>query len=246
VRYVSRGGGDRGRLDLDAVEDGFAAGARTLFLTDLHNPTGWALSPGDLQALVDLAEAHGARVVVDEVYRDYRPGPVGTAYRPDRPVLVTASSLTKVYGLGALRAGWVFCPPSLRARIARLLDYLTVLPPSPVAAAAEAALRIAEPIRERGGSLIRAGRETFEAWMRDHPDVRWSSPAGGVAAFLTIRGIADTSDLCRWLLTDRDTAVVPGLFFGDASGLRLAFGVPLRTLEPALENLGQAIERFRP
>ena len=68
--------------------------------------TGRSLATRDLDALRDLAARHDARVIVDEVYRDFLPGPVGTAYRADSPHVLTAASLTKVYGLGALRAGY--------------------------------------------------------------------------------------------------------------------------------------------
>ncbi|MHC4473703.1 MAG: pyridoxal phosphate-dependent aminotransferase, partial [Planctomycetota bacterium] len=105
------------RIDLERFEEGLAAGAKLVLLTDLHNPTGVHLADGQADAIREAARRHGARIVLDEVYRDYLEGPPGTAYRPDDPTLLVASSLTKVYGMGPLRTGWVLCPPDVRAKV---------------------------------------------------------------------------------------------------------------------------------
>jgi aspartate/methionine/tyrosine aminotransferase len=245
VRFVVRRPEDGYALDLRAVEEGFAAGARTLLLTDLHNPTGVRLTTADLASLRGLAARHGARVLLDEVYRDFRSDAPATAYLPKDPTVLVASSLTKVYGLGALRAGWVLAPPEVRGRLARLLDYLTVLPPAPVAGAAEAALRQADEILERSRSHVAAGRRVFEEWLSRRPEMRWVPPDGGVAALLRVEGISDAGPLCDWLLRERDTAVVPGRFFGDPAAFRLAFGIDPKKLAGALKHLGEAIDRHR-
>ena len=231
-------------IDLDAAERGLREGARLVFLTDLHNPTGARLASGDLDILVTLADRYGARILMDEVYRDFLPGAPGTAYREGGPVVV-ATSLTKVYGLGALRVGWVLAPPAVRERVARLLDYLTVLPPAPAAAAAEQALREADERQDAARRSTEAGRRLFEQWVRKRDDVRIEMPGAGVVAFPGFDGIADTTPLCRWLRAERETAVVPGRFFGDPSRIRLAAGTSAEVLGPGLERLAEGIERHR-
>jgi aspartate/methionine/tyrosine aminotransferase len=232
-------------MDLAVLEEGLSTGARLALLTDLHNPTGVRLAPEEVEGVRDLARRHGARVVIDEVYRDYLEERVGTAYRPDDPTILVASSLTKVYGMGALRTGWVLCPPDLRREAAHLLDYLTVLMPSASAAAAEHVLRNAEEVRAKVHAVARAGWQLFSTWTEGRGDVSCVPPAGGLTCFVGFDGIEDTTPLCEWLLAERDTAVVPGAFFGDPSRLRLAFGVDPDVLRSALEHLAEGVERFR-
>ncbi len=43
--------------------------------------------------------------------------------------LIVASSLTKVYGLGGLRCGWILAPEELARSLRRLTDYLIVKVP---------------------------------------------------------------------------------------------------------------------
>ncbi len=56
------------RLDVGAIEAAFADGARTLLLSNPHNPLGRAWGVAELEALRDAAERHGARVISDEIH----------------------------------------------------------------------------------------------------------------------------------------------------------------------------------
>ncbi len=231
--------------DPDEVEDGFRAGARLLLLTDLHNPTGVRIPVELMQDLAQRADRHGARILVDEVYRDFLPGPVGTSWRGADGPIVVATSLTKVYGLGAMRAGWIICPSEVRSQAARLLDYLTVLPPSPMAYAAEQALRELEVRRKHARAYIEPGRFLFAAWAAERPEVCCVDDTAGVVVFPAFEGIADTLPLCKWLRSEHGVAVVPGNFFGAPDRIRLAAGTPVDVLRPALELLTGAVDRFR-
>ncbi len=237
---------NRYRVDTGHVEAALAAGARLIILTDLHNPTGVHLRDDDLDAARALAARHGARILLDEVYRDFLPGRPGTAYRPDDPTVLVTSSLTKVYGLGSLRAGWVFCPPAQRARVAEVVDYLTVLPPAAAATGAEMAWSDIDARQDRARAATAPGREAFARWVASRPDVDCVLPDAGVTAFPRLRGFADTTALCEWLRAERETALVPGRFFGDPTRVRLAAGAPLDVLLPGLERLEEAIDRFTP
>ena len=159
--------------------------------------------------------------------------------------LVVTSSLTKVYGMGAVRSGWILCPPDVRSEAARLLDYLTVLAPAPSASAAELVLGHADEVRKKAHEVSRAGWAVLSAWMAGRDDVHCATPAGGLTAFCAFDGIDDTGPLCEWLLAERDTAIVPGAFFGDPTRARIGFGVAPETLEPALAHLADALDQIR-
>jgi cystathionine beta-lyase len=59
---------DRYALDLDALDRLFAKGARTLLLTQPHNPAGHVHTREELEGIRDVVAKHGARVVSDEIH----------------------------------------------------------------------------------------------------------------------------------------------------------------------------------
>lgn len=92
-----------GAPDLDRVERALAAGARTILLCNPHNPLGHVPSRAELEALRDLARAHGARVVSDEIHAPLvLPGAHFTPYLtvdPDGILVTSHSKMTNTAGL---------------------------------------------------------------------------------------------------------------------------------------------------
>lgn len=60
--------GDRFVLDVGAIDEALAAGARTVLLAQPHNPVGRAYTAAELRALRDVVDRHGARVISDEIH----------------------------------------------------------------------------------------------------------------------------------------------------------------------------------
>lgn len=95
-------------LDLAAVERHFAAGARTLLLCSPHNPTGRVWTQAELEAVRDLAAAHDARVVVDEVHAPLTlPGAEFVPYLTLDPSAVLVTSHSKSFNTPGLKCAQV-------------------------------------------------------------------------------------------------------------------------------------------
>jgi cysteine-S-conjugate beta-lyase len=60
--------GDDYVVDLDALDRLFARGARTLLLTQPHNPCGHVHTRAELEGIRDVVVRHGGRVVSDEIH----------------------------------------------------------------------------------------------------------------------------------------------------------------------------------
>lgn len=65
---------DSGMFDLDRLEDAYRRGARTLLLTNPHNPLGHVHTHDELEAIRDLTVQYGARVIADEIHAPLVPG----------------------------------------------------------------------------------------------------------------------------------------------------------------------------
>ncbi len=60
--------GDSYVVDLDGLDQLFVRGARTLLLTQPHNPAGHVHTQAELEGIRDVVTRHGARVVSDEIH----------------------------------------------------------------------------------------------------------------------------------------------------------------------------------
>ena len=95
-------------IDLDRIEALIRPETKLIVVSNLHNPSGMLIAHDVMLSLAALAERRGILVAVDEVYGDY----ADKAARPLAavrlsPNFLSISSLTKIYGLGSLRCGWV-------------------------------------------------------------------------------------------------------------------------------------------
>jgi len=113
----------RAEVDLDQLEALFARGARTLLLTQPHNPWGRVFSRAELEAIRDVVVRHGARVVSDEIHAPLvLPGARHTSYLDvegthGHAVLVVAAS--KAFNTAGLRCAQLVVPSAAdRARLA--------------------------------------------------------------------------------------------------------------------------------
>lgn len=113
---------DTGMLDLDRLEALFADGARTLLLTQPHNPLGHVYSRAELEGIRDVVVGHGARVISDEIHAPLvLPGARHVPYLSldgtgDHAVAVLAAS--KAFNTAGLRcAQIVTADPATRERL---------------------------------------------------------------------------------------------------------------------------------
>lgn len=101
----------RAELDLDRLDRLFADGARTLLLTQPHNPWGRVFSRQELEGVRDVVLRHGARVISDEIHAPLvLPGAEQVPYlsvegTADHAVAVVASS--KAFNTAGLKCAQI-------------------------------------------------------------------------------------------------------------------------------------------
>jgi aspartate/methionine/tyrosine aminotransferase len=217
-----------GRLDLSVLDSPESGRAKVALVSDPHNPSGQPLEREDMAALVHWGDQRRAQIVVDEVFRETDPTrPPGT-WATEWPHRVwSISGLTKAYGLGGLRLGWVVAPADCEQALRRIQDYTSVIAPGPSIVLARQVLERADTARAWVLEAMRPNREYFAA--------RGGWETAGTTAFVRIApmrgngaGPLDTAAFCADLLHDHGVAVVPGTFFGAPDGFRIGFGTAPR------------------
>jgi aspartate/methionine/tyrosine aminotransferase len=230
------------RLDLEHLERLLRRPAALVLLSNLHNPSGVLVRPETLRALDRIAREREVWVLMDEVYLEFlddeRSAPAATLGER----FLSAGSLTKAYGLGGIRFGWLAGPEPLVRKAASGLDYLAMQIPTPTLVLAERALGARSRLRARCAERIEGNLRRLSRWVSGREDVEWTPPEGGVCAFVRLPGWGDTTGLCEALERDQGTRIVPGRFFGQPDGFRIGFGGEPSALEQGLRRIGAALD----
>jgi succinyldiaminopimelate transaminase len=209
------------RLDLDRVDPADADRALVLWLNDPSNPTGAVATPAGMREAVEWARAQGIVVASDECYAEFTydadgaPSAPVTALHSGTDGVLAVHSLSKRSNMAGLRAGFIAGDRGLVTYLGELRKHGGLMMPSPIQAAAAAALGDDEHVRDQQARYARrraaalpalesrglvhdGGASTFYLWLRDADRAR--------------DGWAIAEDLATTGLV-----VAPGDFYGTAS-----------------------------
>jgi aspartate/methionine/tyrosine aminotransferase len=234
------------RLDVAGLEEAVRGGARLVAVCNPNNPTGRALTPAEMTAVVDAAERAGAWLLADEVYRGAeREADEETASfwgMSDRVIAV--GSMSKAYGLPGLRIGWAVAPVEAVQQVWRHHEYTTISASMLANHLAVAALspRVRPRILERTRRYIRTGYPVLADWVASHPGVLTMRPPDAAAiAFLRYEHEVTSEALVDRIRRERGVLVVPGSLFGVEHHLRVSYGLPPEYLGEGLERIGRVL-----
>ncbi len=258
ARFVRRRE-DRYAVDPDAVMAKVTPQTKLVVVSNLHNPTGVRTPDPVLGDLAARLAARGAWLLVDEVYAPFDALASadgvwrGSATRLGTNVL-GVSSLTKCYGLGAHRFGWLAGPREAIARAEAAVLATCGMLPLAHAALGVLAFRAVPRLAERARALLGDKRRLVASWVAARDDLAFSDPAEGLFGFAHLRespgaGGALSAPSALRLALDRGfdelgVAVTPGEFFEMPDGFRLAWSLPEPELTLGLARLGQVLDLF--
>jgi len=106
------------RVSATAIAESITPETQLVFICNPHNPTGAILAPGELDTIIDTAEAVNAVVVVDEAYIDFVDADESALgkVRAGRRLMVFRT-FSKAWSLAAVRAGYAVGPTDLIDRL---------------------------------------------------------------------------------------------------------------------------------
>ncbi len=240
-----------GRLDPEAIERCFAAGARALILCSPHNPAGTAPSREDLAAIAEAAERHGAWVLADEIH-----APLTLPGAEHVPFLSVSEA--------AAQRGIAFCSASKSFNLAGLMCAQIVTASEPAAAVIARLPFLATHCGHLGAIASVAAFRAGAAWLDDviavldHnrtllgellaerlPEVGYAPPEAGYLAWLDLRALGLGDDPSEPLLERGRVALSPGPQFGPqgAGFARLNIGTSPALVEAAVERIAKGAGR---
>lgn len=218
------------QLDLEAMEAAVDADTRIIWLCSPNNPTGNSLDRGDIEMILNNFDGI---VVVDEAYINFSRHRSFIPDLADYPNLVVLQTLSKAWGLAALRVGMAFASADIIGIMNR------IKPPYNINEAAQQlasdALEEVEQVNEMIRILV-TERDRLAAALQTHPLVQHVYPSDANFLLVKVNGGRKVYD---FLLTQgivvRDRSTTPGC----ADCIRITVGTPTEN-----EILLRALDAF--
>jgi cystathionine beta-lyase len=237
------------QLDLDAVEDAFARGARAYLLCNPHNPTGRVLAVAELEQIAELANRYDAVVISDEIHAPLTlPGATHTPFpmlgdeRARRAVTITGAS--KAWNLAGLKAALVVAgSATMQAELKRLPRELVVHSGHLGVWASISAFDSGGSWLDSLVSYLDGNRRLLEELLSaELPQVRYVPPQAGYLAWLDCRALPLGEDPAASFLERGRVALSSGPRFGEQGRgfARLNFGTSRQLLSEAVRRMAAA------
>jgi aspartate/methionine/tyrosine aminotransferase len=206
------------------------------------NPTGTALTLGELESLSRAVRRRGGYLVVDEIYHGLgydAPTPSALQVDPDAFVI---NSFSKYFGMTGWRLGWLVAPEAAVAEMEKLAQNLFI---SMSTMSQYAALAGFEPdtraILDERREIFRRRRDFLLPAVRELGFTVPCAPEGAFYIYADASRFTDDSQaFCLGLLEEHGVALTPGVDFGRHRAdthLRFSFTTGMERLELAVERL---------
>jgi aspartate/methionine/tyrosine aminotransferase len=200
---------------LDPLPDG-------VMIASPCNPAGTMLHVDELAAIARWCDAHGVRLISDEIYHGlHYDSPIATA-AAFSPNAIVVNSFSKYFSMTGWRVGWMVLPDDLVRPVECLAQNLFISAPYISQVAAEAAFDC-EAELQANIARYRRSRDHLLAALPEAGFPRLS-PAEG--AFYLFADIGDRSNdsvaFCTRMLREAGVACSPGVDFDRTRGNRFA------------------------
>jgi aspartate/methionine/tyrosine aminotransferase len=212
-----------------------------LVLASPANPTGTMVDAAELAALTAWCDAHGTRLVSDEIYHGITFGmSAASSWRTSRNAIVV-NSFSKYFSMTGWRIGWLLVPDELFDSVDRLAGNLAICPP---ALSQRAALAAFEAYEQLDANVARYA-ENRAMVLEALPQIGLDRLAPADGAFYVY------ADVSRWTddsvsfvfraLAECGVALAPGVDFDPVDGgrfVRMCFAGDAAEIAQAIALLG--------
>lgn len=212
-----------------------------LVLASPANPTGTMVDAAELAALTAWCDAHGTRLVSDEIYHGITFGvAAASAWRTTRRAIVV-NSFSKYFSMTGWRIGWLLVPDELREAVDRLAGNFAICPP---ALSQYAALAAFDDYAELDANVARYASNRAMA-LDALPQIGLDRLAPADGAFYLYADVSrwtdDSLSFAARLLAEAGVAVAPGIDFDPVDGgrfVRMCFASDAADLGQAIDWIG--------
>jgi histidinol-phosphate aminotransferase len=200
-----------------------ASHKKTIFgLTDPNNPTGRSLDREAVDTLAVSTLKKKNAVFINETYREFTFPDSPITHFGSAPNVVICSTMTKFYGLGRLRVGWIMADRGTARRMLYAKWAVSGHDSEYSMWIATQVLRRRQKFVDRAHQIYSRNVSLVRRFISETPE---ASTEVGAAPFCLVhyKKGARSPALATTLLKETGVLVSPGDFFGASSAFRLCF-----------------------
>lgn len=216
-------------LDLDELKQKIQTNTKAIIINFPHSPTGALLSKEAFNQLIALAREKSLYIFSDEVYRYMEIDPndrlpaIAESYEKGISVFV----MTKPFGLGGLRIGWIASQDKdFLENAAAYKHYTSICNSAPSEILALSALRSMGKLLQRNVQIMLDNLELLDAFFEQHAKMlSWVRPKAGCIGFVAMKDIPSIDTFAKELVEKESVLILPAKIY-DYPGnyFRIGFG----------------------
>jgi len=197
-----------------------------------------------LEAVAEIARDNGASVLIDEMFLDASNFPCSSAAGIEG--IIVTSSVTKLYGLGGFRTGWIIAEKEIAKMCQQAKSMASAASPYlSEKITATVLLNAREKLLDRFKKIGNRNIAIVKEWMEQLDDLlEYVSPEGGIMCFPRYSPDMDSATLGRELLDKTGVLISPGKYFGLEGHLRITAVNPEEQLRAGLKALGEGLDEM--
>lgn len=233
--------------DLEELKELVDGKTKMIVINNPNNPTGSLITGGLLKAICEVADDAGAYVLSDEAYRglyikegDHTPSVVDIYEKG-----VATGSFSKSISLTGLRLGWITASSEVIHECKLHRDYTTISKGMIDEALAALAMEHIAAILERNNAIVRENHRLLGRWLEEEPLLDWVPPRAGSVGFMRHHLDVTAEELCKDLIEEESTFLVPGDCFEMSDHIRIGYGNNFDVMSEGLGRLKAYLNRHR-
>ncbi|MFB6104591.1 MAG: pyridoxal phosphate-dependent aminotransferase [Halobacteriaceae archaeon] len=231
-------------IDPERVAQSLQDETALVTVTNRHNPSGRRVDRATLSTLAETVGDRESRLLVDEVYAPYTrtstgDGPFGGPTAADLEDVVITNSVTKFFGLGDVRIGWLIADQEFVSRARRVMGHVPTVAETS-RALGRRTLHAHEALTAEARSLLDTNADLITDFVGETPGITGPVYDGSTFAALG-HDTLDGEDLAA-VAADAGILVVPGRFFGVPDRVRVSVGRSPRDCAASLDAFARVLE----
>lgn len=246
TRTIPRTFEDEFKLNVDDIDRSITENTKALVITNPHNPSGIFMDKKEILNLQRYLKGEDILLVVDEIFRDFIGESSSAALSGDNVVIT--SSLSKIFGMGGLRIGWVVSQnQEVIEKIYRMKYHLNLLNSTLSEKAALDVFENQESLLKEVRGLAQRNLSMVKGWVTGSEYLEWVPPSSCIISFPRLKIDCDSYDFSKMALK-QGVLVTPGLYFSDddtwSKHIRLCYGIETDVLAVGLQKLSKVFRQW--